>query len=179
MSAVIKFLRTIRAVLWSFLGIRKGAGFQEDIAAITEKIESIKIQYGKALEEHKQQNQLKFAALDRRLEVAQEAFSTWWGLFTGLYSDQLEQRIQECQAFWVENCLYLSEEASFAYRAAYQAAGDHKYLKEAAALDSSTIGDVQSNFRRIKDAGEVIARSVAMPAWTDVNSMEPRNAERA
>jgi hypothetical protein len=35
MSAVIKFLRTIRAVLWSFLGIRKGAGFQDDIAAIT------------------------------------------------------------------------------------------------------------------------------------------------
>lgn len=35
MSAVIKFLRTIRAVLWSFLGIRKGAGFQEDIANIT------------------------------------------------------------------------------------------------------------------------------------------------
>lgn len=35
MSAVIKFLRTIRAVLWSFLGVRKDAGFQEDIATIT------------------------------------------------------------------------------------------------------------------------------------------------
>ncbi|MDI9334076.1 MAG: DUF2970 domain-containing protein [Cytophagales bacterium] len=35
MKGLIKFLRTIRAVLWSFLGIRKGAGFQEDIAAIT------------------------------------------------------------------------------------------------------------------------------------------------
>jgi Protein of unknown function (DUF2970) len=35
MRLVIKFLRTIRAVLWSFLGVRKGAGFQEDIAALT------------------------------------------------------------------------------------------------------------------------------------------------
>ena len=35
MKSVIKFLRTIRAVLWSFLGVRKGAGFQEDIAALT------------------------------------------------------------------------------------------------------------------------------------------------
>jgi hypothetical protein len=35
MSAAIKFLKTIRAVLWSFLGIRKGAGFEDDIAAIT------------------------------------------------------------------------------------------------------------------------------------------------
>lgn len=35
MKALIKFLKTIKAVLWSFLGIRKGAGFQDDIAAIT------------------------------------------------------------------------------------------------------------------------------------------------
>ena len=35
MKAVIKFLKTIRAVLWSFLGVRKGEGFQDDIATIT------------------------------------------------------------------------------------------------------------------------------------------------
>ncbi len=35
MKSVVKFLRTIRAVLWSFLGVRKGAGFDEDIATIT------------------------------------------------------------------------------------------------------------------------------------------------
>lgn len=35
MRTAIKFLKTIRAVLWSFLGIRKGAGFEDDIAAIT------------------------------------------------------------------------------------------------------------------------------------------------
>ena len=31
----MKFLRTVRAVLWSFLGIRKGASFQEDIKSLT------------------------------------------------------------------------------------------------------------------------------------------------
>jgi Protein of unknown function (DUF2970) len=35
MKAAIKFLKTIRAVLWSFLGIRKGAGFEDDIVTIT------------------------------------------------------------------------------------------------------------------------------------------------
>jgi hypothetical protein len=35
MSFVIKTLKTIRAVLWSFLGVRKGAGFQDDIATLT------------------------------------------------------------------------------------------------------------------------------------------------
>lgn len=35
MKSIVKFFKTIRAVLWSFLGIRKGAGFQDDIAALT------------------------------------------------------------------------------------------------------------------------------------------------
>jgi hypothetical protein len=35
MSFFIKTLKTIRAVLWSFLGVRKGAGFQADVAALT------------------------------------------------------------------------------------------------------------------------------------------------
>jgi hypothetical protein len=34
-SFIIKTLKTIRAVLWSFLGVRKGAGFQADIEALT------------------------------------------------------------------------------------------------------------------------------------------------
>lgn len=35
MRFIVKILKTIRAVLWSFLGVRKGAGFQDDIAALT------------------------------------------------------------------------------------------------------------------------------------------------
>jgi hypothetical protein len=35
MSFLIKTLKTIRAVLWSFLGVRKDAGFQADVAALT------------------------------------------------------------------------------------------------------------------------------------------------
>jgi hypothetical protein len=35
MNGIVKFLKTIRAVLWSFVGVRKGAGFQEDIATLT------------------------------------------------------------------------------------------------------------------------------------------------
>lgn len=35
MKAVIKFLKTIRAVLWSFFGIRKSTGFEDDIVTIT------------------------------------------------------------------------------------------------------------------------------------------------
>jgi hypothetical protein len=35
MKFIAKIFKTVRAVLWSFLGIRKGAGFQADIEALT------------------------------------------------------------------------------------------------------------------------------------------------
>jgi hypothetical protein len=35
MSFFVTFFKTTRAVLWSFLGIRKGAAFQEDIKTVT------------------------------------------------------------------------------------------------------------------------------------------------
>jgi Protein of unknown function (DUF2970) len=35
MNFAVKTGKTIRAVLWSFLGVRKGAGFQDDIATLT------------------------------------------------------------------------------------------------------------------------------------------------
>jgi hypothetical protein len=35
MNVVTKIGRTIRAVLWSFLGIRRGAEFQADVESLT------------------------------------------------------------------------------------------------------------------------------------------------
>ena len=35
MKSIFKFLKTVRAVLWSFLGVRRGAGLQEDMASLT------------------------------------------------------------------------------------------------------------------------------------------------
>lgn len=52
---------------------------KEDIKDITKKIEDIRSQYNKQLELHKASlqlsNQLKLAALDKRLEKHQEAFT--------------------------------------------------------------------------------------------------------
>ena len=64
---------------------------KQDIAEITEDIEKIRSVYAKSLEDISQQNrllleqakrkhQLSIAALDRRLEAHQQAYSLWWKL---------------------------------------------------------------------------------------------------
>ncbi len=59
---------------------------KEDIEAITKKVEDVRSEYSKQLELHKAtlqlSNQLKLAALDKRLEKHQEAFTLWRSLLS-------------------------------------------------------------------------------------------------
>ena len=54
---------------------------KEDIGGITKKIEAIRSEYNAQLESHKASlelsNQLKLAALDKRLQKHQEAYTLW------------------------------------------------------------------------------------------------------
>ena len=72
---------------------RKGQNLadKEDIEKLTQIVEGVRTQYAKDLENLSQENrkfielmsqehQLRLAALGRRLEAHQEAFSAWWHL---------------------------------------------------------------------------------------------------
>lgn len=146
----------------------KNLATKEDIADITRRIEEVRHTYASLLEDQKQKGQLRFAALDRRLEVAQQAHVLWWNLLRALHTPEIGTEIQKCQEFWVNNRLYLSEDVSFSFRRAYMAAGDHENLKEAVRHDASLRSEVQENFKRITEAGEIIVRSVAIPPLNEV-----------
>ena len=97
----------------------KNLATKEDIAEITRRIEEVAHGYATLLENQKQKGQLRLAALDKRLDVAQEAFVRWWHLLRAVHSPQIADEVQRCQEFWVHNRIYLSEEAAFAFRRAY------------------------------------------------------------
>lgn len=96
---------------------------KEDIAEITDKVKQVKSVHTERLEEIKQQNrlllehaqyknQLRLAALDRRLEVHQQAFALWQKLMDVLYDrERIGEVIMECRDWWIENNLYLEERA--------------------------------------------------------------------
>lgn len=54
----------------------------------------------------------RLAALDKRLEVHQKAYTLWQELMSSLYDDDRRPNaITECETFLMNNCLYIDEKA--------------------------------------------------------------------
>jgi len=154
----------------SFLGsyLKKKAenvATKQDIEEITKKIEDIRAQYKAQLESHKASlqlsNQLKLAALEKRLQKHQEAYSLWRKLFFNLRNEtEIGPTIDECQRFWEENCLYLSEEARSAFHQAIFLAHDFRIIPR-------SDPNVTKWFDLIKAAGDKIVEAVSLPSLGD------------
>ena len=67
----------------------KNLATRQDIEEITNKIEGVRIQYTLLAEELKARHQFRLAALEKRLEVHQQAFTLWRKLLTFLYKDEI------------------------------------------------------------------------------------------
>lgn len=111
----------------------KNLATKEDVAKITDLVKGVEHQYNVLLEEMKSKQQLRMAALDRRLQVHQESFTFWQKLVGERIEGELHPVIQ-CQEWWYKNCLYLEPEVRAAFSAAYHAA--HSREQSLAARDS-------------------------------------------
>jgi hypothetical protein len=106
---------------------------REDIAVITHEIESVKAQYAVLIEESKARHLLRMAALDRRLQAHQEAFSLWREVLGAAHSDAIREVVIKCQEWWEHNCLYLEPNVRDAFVAAYSAAHSYQAYVQAGA----------------------------------------------
>jgi len=69
------------------------------------------------------------AALDKRLEKHQEAFTLWRNLLFCLRDEvKIGTAIDESEEWWKKNCLYLSDEARSAFHTALILAVDFRNL---------------------------------------------------
>jgi hypothetical protein len=93
----------IIAAVGSFLGsyLRKkgeNAATKEDVAVITKSIEGVRVQYNEQLESYKASlqlsNQLKLAALDKRLQKHQEAYTLWLKLLFSLHDAECRNGVK-------------------------------------------------------------------------------------
>jgi hypothetical protein len=116
-TALIAFgaMRYLKKYLSSYIN-KKGENLatKEDIGAITREVERVRHDYNALLEEMKARHQLRLAAIDKRLQVHQEAFTNWRKLFTS-NADDMEMVAQECRDWWNLNCLYLEPQVRQAY----------------------------------------------------------------
>jgi len=100
----------------SFLGSyirRKGQNLatKEDISKITNRIEGIRADYAKKIENYSHHNRLKMAALDKRLEAAQQAYTLWLQLRRNVHNkDKNVEIVINCQNWWEKNA-YVDEKS--------------------------------------------------------------------
>jgi len=159
---------------------RKGQNFadKEDIQRLTEIVESVRSQHAERLENLAHENrkalaygsrehQLRLAALDRRLEAHQQAFTLWRKLLFVMHTDKLDGVLIECQKWWDNNCLYLEAEAREAFVRAFQAAGSHENLLKCLDRGIATKEQIKQNGDIIRAAGPAIVQGVALPPIKD------------
>jgi hypothetical protein len=172
------------AYLGSYLREKgKNRATAEDIQRLTRVVEDIKAENARQLadlahhngilvEQLKSRQQLRVAAIDRRLQAHQEAFTRWRRLMASAHGENAGKVVVECQAWWEENALYLEPEVRDAFNRAYFAAAGHRALTDTPDRDGSVVKDVRDNWKLILGAGDVIMNAVALPALNEQERSE-------
>jgi hypothetical protein len=158
----------------------KNLATREDIAEITTKVEAIRTEYAKQLQEFAHQNtllieafrgksQLRLAAAEKRLEAHQRAFALWRKLLANVHGEEQWKVVNECQKWWEENCIYLSPIARQAFSDAYWAVNMHPALLR----DRSNPKAVTDNWDTLMKAGNRILEGAELPALGEREVLTP------
>ncbi|MGO4398466.1 hypothetical protein [Achromobacter sp. PAB15] len=107
-------------------------------------------------------NQLRTAAIERRLVAHQQAFALWRRLYSSQSTDQASSVVLECQQWWNENCLFLEPEARDKFSLAYLTVAGHKSMLEATEREK-TLEYLQKYTRTMDAAGEALLNAVSLP----------------
>lgn len=108
-------------------------------------------------------NQLRTAAVDRRLQAHQEAFSHWRGLLRVYNSVDVTPTVIATQEWWEKNCLYLEPDARAALSEAWMLASLAPHRMRGGPIDNETAAQFKEDFRRFHAAGDRILQAVALP----------------
>ena len=124
-------------------------------------------------------HQLRLAAIDKRLEVHQKAYSIWRQMrYKYHYPDQMDSFKNDFEQFWDNNCLYLAPKARKAIWDGYHDALECSYLIEERSITKGDIPRVREindqllkNSKKIKLVGEAITNGVELPVINE--ELEP------
>lgn len=149
----------------------KNLADKEDVARLTRLVEDVKQENQLILEQIRMKQQLRLAAVDRRLAAHQEAFAMWRGLMQTVHTPQVTEVVRTCQKWWELNCLYLTAEARGAFMQAYTAAAGHRQILDGP-RDPDTRREAQANWAVIMKAGLHIVEGVNLPALGDAEATD-------
>jgi hypothetical protein len=101
-------------------------------------------------------DKFKLAALEKRLEVHQKAFSLWYDLMWSVNKDEArDEMVKKCDDFWKTHCLYLDEKSREAFRTATIAAPFVHIFENTESM--------KKEFNKVRAAGKAIVEGVNLP----------------
>jgi hypothetical protein len=100
---------TVLAALIALGGVIIGASLTIVNSIISSKLVKKNIEM-----EHKEK--FKYVALEKRLEIHQEAYALCHEIMNNLHKDQHSQTYNKCMGWWLKNNLYLETKARKAFR---------------------------------------------------------------
>lgn len=174
LALVVGFL-FLQKYLPSYLSEKaKNLATKEDIAGITDKVEQVRLEYAKRLEQTKLSHQLRLAALDQRLKAHQQAYALLQELQdargestknSGVVSHEIENVIAKCWQWWSNNCLYLEENARGKFFMACCSVPRYPTLRARLKDCPSRENEdaVENNMRTLTDAFDSIIKAVELP----------------
>lgn len=172
LAGAIAFRKLHKAIDGYALEKGKNLAQKEDIEALTRVVEDVKQQNARLLEDHKVKNQLRMAAIDKRLQAHQEAYTLWRSLLEFTFQDPVDRncKVMECEHWWRHNCLYLEPDARDSFiEACGRVDGHHRLVQS-----GETAEKITENMRFIMDAGAVIVGSVQLPVISADIKPEPQ-----
>lgn len=155
----------------------KNLATKKDIGNLTRIVEDVKIEYSTLIETIRSRNSLKMAALDKRLEVHQEAVKLCIETTRKLANEQETlEHLHKLGQFYINNCIYLNKVASKAFWDSYSAAGLYHVM-----LDSSKQTQHPDEIQKVKQlrdqiykAPNIIIAEFELPPMSDKDVQGPR-----
>ena len=118
--------------------------------------------------------QLKLAALDRRLEAHQQAYTLWRKLlFADKETGEVYKVVAECQDWWEANCVFLTGDAREAFMRAYRSASDHASFL-AIRAEYKLVKETWNDVLRV---GDIILEGVHLPSISGLEEKRVKDRE--
>lgn len=163
----------------SYLGEKAKLQAQiEDLQKITLQVESIKHDFALLVEERKAHNQLRFAALDKRLQAHQDVYSIALQLANTAQHDKSArmEAAKRYDAWWPDNCLFLEPGARKALKDVRVAFGKHPILERNADYDSQNFSE---NWEHMWKSCELIAEAIGLPPLLSAENTKTQHGHAA
>lgn len=170
------FLGMLALIVAYLLETGRRRAMYEAAERMTRAVEGVKSEYAAQLEYQRGVNQLRLAAMDKRLEAHQQAYGLWRKVIATAFIDaERPAALRECDEWWNKNCLYLSKESREAFQRSYSAAFHHADNARARGRNPELTKMVADNWEIIQAAGEVLVKATELPPIPLVDSKIPQN----